>query len=61
MFYNVVLFQTQHQEYPSLTTSMIKFSPKRSDNGHKITCRAENPDMVGSAREDSVTLAIMCT
>ena len=39
---------------------MIKYSPKRSDNGMEITCRAVNPAMAGSALEDSVQLRVMC-
>ena len=39
---------------------MIKYSPKRSDNGMEITCRAVNPSMAGSALEDTVQLRVMC-
>ena len=39
---------------------MIRFSPKRSDDGVEITCRAVNPQMAGSALEDTVQLRVMC-
>ena len=52
--------QIRQQDFPSVTTSMIKYSPKRSDNGMEITCRAVNPEMAGSALEDTVQLRVMC-
>ena len=52
--------QIRQQDFPSVTTSMIRYSPKRSDNGMDITCRAVNPSMAGSALEDTVQLRVMC-
>jgi hypothetical protein len=43
-----------------VTNSVIKYVPERSDNGMRITCRAENPEMVGSALEDEMELSVMC-
>ena len=42
------------------TKSIIKFKPKREDNGKTISCKAENPKMKASSIEDSILLSISC-
>ena len=56
----LLLFQTHYQESPAVTNSLIEYHPRRSDHGQRITCRAENPEMIGSAIEDSLDLSVMC-
>ena len=53
-------FQTHYQINPSVTRSLFKFRPRRMDDGTRITCRAENEAMVGSAIEDHVDMRVMC-
>ncbi|EEC00114.1 sidestep protein, putative, partial [Ixodes scapularis] len=36
----------------NLTTSVVAFSPQRSDNGQSLVCRAQNPRLKNSAKED---------
>ena len=40
--------------------SIIKFTPKREDHGKSISCKAENPRMRASSKEDSIPLSISC-
>lgn len=54
------LLQSHYQENPEVTNSLLKYRPRRADNGKRITCRAQNPAMPLSAIEDSLVLAVMC-
>jgi hypothetical protein len=40
--------------------SVLTFTPDEDDNGAKITCRAENPEIMGSAVDDSFVLVVLC-
>ena len=40
--------------------SIIKFTPKRDDNGKQISCKAENPRMRAHSKEDNIFLSISC-
>ena len=40
--------------------SIIKFTPKREDNGKQISCKAENPRMRAHSKEDNIFLSISC-
>ncbi|KAL3242323.1 hypothetical protein MRX96_021250 [Rhipicephalus microplus] len=42
----------------NLTTSVVAFSPQRSDNGQMLVCRAQNPRLRNSAREDQWELSV---
>ena len=42
----------------NVTRSTITFTPKPSDNGKTITCRAENTKMVGAAIEDDWKITV---
>ncbi|TRY72296.1 hypothetical protein TCAL_11263 [Tigriopus californicus] len=50
---------SHYQENPEVTNSLLKYRPRRADNGKRITCRAQNPAMPLSAIEDSLVLAVM--
>ncbi|CAN7936876.1 unnamed protein product, partial [Ixodes hexagonus] len=42
----------------NLTTSVVAFSPQRSDNGQSLVCRAQNPRLKNSAKEDQWELSV---
>ncbi|KAH7961473.1 hypothetical protein HPB52_009294 [Rhipicephalus sanguineus] len=42
----------------NLTTSVVEFTPRHSDNGETLVCRAENKKMPGSVREDQWDLNV---
>ncbi|KAK8786864.1 hypothetical protein V5799_023361 [Amblyomma americanum] len=42
----------------NLTTSVVEFTPRHSDNGETLVCRAENRRMPGSVREDQWDLNV---
>lgn len=42
----------------NLTTSVVEFTPRHSDNGQTLVCRAENRLMPGAVREDQWDLSV---
>ena len=43
-----------------MTTSILKYSARMGDNQKYLTCRAENPKMPATAKEDGLKLNIYC-
>ncbi|XP_071744749.1 neural cell adhesion molecule 2 isoform X2 [Lepeophtheirus salmonis] len=52
---NFIDTQTQGGE----TRSVYTYIPAQDENGYRITCRAENPNILNSAIEDVVQVAVM--
>ncbi len=42
----------------NVTVSVLRFTPKPSDQGRTVTCRAENVDIRGSAIEEHWKLVV---
>ncbi len=54
-------FQTRPSPDPDRTVeSVFRYTPRPSDDKMRITCRAENSRMRGSAIDDSMLLTVIC-
>ena len=54
----IIIFQTSPDN--NVTTSILKYSARMGDNQKYLTCRAENPKMPATAKEDGLKLNIYC-
>lgn len=45
---------------PDATTSMLRFTPTVEDNGKYFSCRAHNPLIPGSSKEEGWNLEVFC-
>ena len=44
----------------NVTTSVLKLRPTMQDHGQALSCRAENPVLTNSVKDDSVKLEVFC-
>ena len=45
---------------PDASTSMLRFTPTVEDNGKYFSCRAHNPLIPGSSKEEGWNLEVFC-
>ena len=43
-----------------MTTSVLKLRPTMQDHDQMLSCRAENPVLTNSVKDDSVRLEVYC-
>ena len=58
-----VSFRSLHRQVSldgNVTTSVLKLRPTMQDHDQMLSCRAENPVLTNSVKDDSVRLEVYC-